>query len=275
MSLRLIWLLLLFVFWRRKAHEQLKSRICFVAGFPRSGTTLTLNLLRGHPEMSHLRGRKSSSAFSLAEAQSLETGILIGRESLIDDLGIFYIVARRYLAEGRPIVEKTPAHVFAYDRAVRIFGKPQFVIIVRDGRDVVASMLRASRNPKNWWRDAPPTMEAAIDVYQDYARAISKLKDREDVLFIRYEDLMADQRSHCAELCNFLGVSGDHIDGQIEFANDDQNLPFPEVRGKGAIEGFSQYLTAVEIDCFDDEFHRLNATFGYSASRANIAELAD
>jgi hypothetical protein len=257
---------ILFIFWRTKAQYLLNDRLCFVIGFPRAGTTLTLNLLRGHPGLSHLRGRKASFGFSLSPSQSLETGILTGRQSWIGDIGVFHIVAKKGLENRGKIIEKTPAHVFAFDRAVRIFGRPKFIIVLRDGRDVVASMLRAGRNPKKWWPDAPQDIREAIKIYQDYARAIMKLQNRDNVYILRYEELIKNPQSHCADLCNFLGVSDRYIVDQVKFAYDDQNLPFPDVRGEGKEGGYLHYLTPNEILSFDEEFYRLNASFGYYSS---------
>jgi chorismate mutase-like protein len=76
----------------------------------------------------------------------------------------------------------------------------QFVHVVRDGRDVAASQLRADRG---WgYRDVREAALGWVEVVE--SRSLLRLGDR--VYTLRYEDLVADPRASLAGLLRFLGL---------------------------------------------------------------------
>jgi chorismate mutase-like protein len=76
----------------------------------------------------------------------------------------------------------------------------QFVHVVRDGRDVAASQLRAERG---WgYRDVREAALGWVEVVE--SRSLQRLGDR--VYTLRYEDLVADPRGSLAGLLRFLGL---------------------------------------------------------------------
>src|SRR5690606_18762378 len=109
--------------------------------------------------------------------------------------GLYDAVRARAL-EAKPgatwFVEKTPAHSLDVDLIARLVPGARVLHVVRDPRDVVASMLRASRGFGDDW--APDGVLAAAAMYRRYvtrARASgARLGDR--FREHRYEDLVRD-----------------------------------------------------------------------------------
>ena len=148
-----------------------KQRI-FVVGCPRSGTTLLQSLLAAHSDVasfpeSHLfsslvadRG-KLRSTFNIASRKArpqFDTFLReLQREDLNQYLPKFSFLVRQYshafirildiLSEeqGKDIwIEKTPRHLHCIDQIEKLLPEPQFIHIIRSGKDVVASLMGRS-----------------------------------------------------------------------------------------------------------------------------------
>jgi hypothetical protein len=115
-------------------------------------------------------------------------------------------VALTSYAEGRGashVVEKTPAHLAHVPRILSWFPNAKIVLVVRDGRDAVMSMLAAPfthgdirRHACNWRRMA--------DLGEDLARRYPA-----NLHEIRFEDLVEHPRETLALLHDFLGIDLD------------------------------------------------------------------
>jgi hypothetical protein len=142
------------------------SKIGFIIGCPRSGTTYVRDLLSSHPKVK--TGRESYLfAWYLGpmirnwnRPGGLETGFSGLRAYLTNDE--FHEVLRetsdRFLELMAPnmqaddiFVEKTPNHTLWISEILEVYPEAQFVHVLRDARDVVSSMLAASKTfGKNW-----------------------------------------------------------------------------------------------------------------------------
>jgi LPS sulfotransferase NodH len=96
--------------------------------------------------------------------------------------------------------DKTPYYVRHIDELRRVFPEARIVNLVRDGRDVALSLLRVPFGPGNVW-GAAHMWRDAVDAGD---RAAEELGD--DMLTIRYEDLVADPASVVPEVCSFLEI---------------------------------------------------------------------
>jgi hypothetical protein len=98
---------------------------------------------------------------------------------------------------GKPLLmEKTPRHVLRIDTIRRCVYSPRFIVMVRDGRDVVASL--AARNGGN-------LEEAKRRWLEDTGRSAAEI-GKPDVLILRYEDLIEAPATVLQTACGFLGV---------------------------------------------------------------------
>ncbi|MGI8756230.1 MAG: sulfotransferase family protein [Acidimicrobiales bacterium] len=102
-------------------------------------------------------------------------------------------------ASGQPfLVEKTPGHVHRLDLIRTIIPHARFIMPVRDGRDVVASIARRTgsvdQGIARW------TTETAIVLEQ---------RDRADVFAYRHEDLIEDTGAVLRAASAFAGIPFD------------------------------------------------------------------
>lgn len=147
------------------------ERIVFVVGSPRSGTTFLAGAIGSQPgfvDLGEVRPVKASVArwAGLAEADAareLRTTLeRVRRLGLVRDL--------------RP-VEQTPELSFVVRAAVRAYPRATVLHIVRDGRDVVCSLLE-----QGWLRDAREGRDDAGLRYGGHTRSWVEPERREQFL---------------------------------------------------------------------------------------------
>jgi len=200
-----------------------------ILGCPRSGTTLARRLINAHPNI-HCDGESFllRAAVRFLSGETVAEGIDYGpvgglaalgvpSDALKDRLRRFVLQFHEELAAaaGKPrFAIKTAVDSFYVPEIVDLFkGHAQFVCIVRHGLDVAVSL-----------RDFTQVMEAPIDELRPYinrhrrfmpayAAAWAKItadilaaadQYPEDVLALRYEDLVNDPKAVLESLFEFL-----------------------------------------------------------------------
>ncbi|BCJ53799.1 sulfotransferase [Actinoplanes sp. NBRC 14428] len=208
------------------------DRPIIVVGCPRSGTTMLQLMLHAHariaipPEtrfvLAAYRERREFGDLAVAaNRRALARRIVDRRETRFCDLGldpeetveaivaadgtlgsVLGTVFRLYAARfGKPRWgDKRPAYLHNVDLLLRLFPDAQFINIVRDGRDCVASLKEMSWHRK----DIYATVAAWARAVDDARRAARRLGDSQ-WYELRYEDLVADPQGRLAELCAYLG----------------------------------------------------------------------
>jgi hypothetical protein len=137
------------------------------------------------------------------DADDVVERITAGPGTLGSVLGtIFQQYAARF---GKPRWgDKRPSYLHNIDILLRLFPDAQFVNIVRDGRDCVASLKEVSWHRK----DIYATIAAwarAVDEAGRAARRLGPAQWHE----VRYEELVADPHGRLADLCAYLGEEYD------------------------------------------------------------------
>jgi hypothetical protein len=194
----------------------------FVVGAQRSGTSWVQRLLAAHPAIvggqeSHLFSgylapmwwRWETEAAERARGRTVGLACYLTEGELEEEMRR---LARRVFAHlerakpgARLLVEKTPDHGLHLRLIKRLFPDAAIVHVLRDGRDVAASLRDAST--RRWGASwAPARVDEAADRWAKWVRAIQ----RDMPLFtrtrtIRYEDLSADGPTVLAELYDFVG----------------------------------------------------------------------
>ena len=211
----------------RQRVGRLDDRVVFVVGSPRSGTTFLAGAIGSLPGFVDL-GEVAPVKAAVPELVSLEPSEAALR------LRRTLAVARRVGLVGtvRP-VEQTPELAHLVDVLPLAFPCARIVHIVRDGRDVVASLLE-----KQWLRPAQGGADDAGVAYGEYARFWVEPERREEFertsdarraawawrryvtaarsasasLFeLRYEDLSGDPAGTARELASYLDASEDEL----------------------------------------------------------------
>ncbi|GAA3930715.1 sulfotransferase family protein [Actinoplanes auranticolor] len=208
------------------------DRPVIVVGCPRSGTTMLQLMLHAHPRIAippetrfvlaayrerrdfgdlavaanrralarHIVGRQETRFCDLGlDADDVVERIVAGPGTLGSVLGtIFQQYAARF---GKPRWgDKRPAYLHNIDILLRLFPDAQFINIVRDGRDCVASLKEMSWHRK----DIYATVAAWARAVDDARRAARRLGPRQ-WHEVRYEDLVADPHGRLAAMCAYLG----------------------------------------------------------------------
>jgi sulfotransferase family protein len=221
---------------RRGRRARPEERLVFVVGSPRSGTTFlggALGSLPGFVDLGEVQPHKAAIAelVSLPEAVAAAR-IRRGLERL------------RRLALVRHLrgVEQTPETSYVLPAALRAYPQARVVHIVRDGRDVVCSLLEqgwlsTGRQGEDdaglgfgsyvrFWVEperAAEFLEASDATRAAWAwrRYVDSARSAPERTYeLRYEHLVADPASAASQLALFLGVDTDLLAEALSAAHD-------------------------------------------------------
>ena len=205
----------------------------FLGGCPRSGTTLLRVMLDSHPDIAcgselrlvHVfanlwRNIRDTRGDILREHFGVTDGNL--KTSFADQLG--NILERHRVAQGKSrVAEKTPANVTVFPLLRELFPASPLIHVIRDGRDVVASLLGMS------WHDerSGKPMDIVSDVHAAATTWVECVSIGRSVIAepgasahyheIRYEELIQDPVQVLRKLLEFLGLQWN--DAVLEFHN--------------------------------------------------------
>lgn len=280
----------------RPAAESAASRPLLIVGAPRSGTTWLQRLLLAHPGCA---GGQESHLLVLFDRMIEEARrkldfdrphgplTLLSEDALVDSLRqVWNDTQRPILAadpEARVLVEKTPDHALHLPLARRMFPECRVVHLVRHPADVVASLLRASREP--WGRDwAPGSVESASRRWLECVDAAACDADAggpDRHVEIRYEALREDPERELSSLLDFAGLPRDEETvrrivaedragrgAPIRLAGEAGDRPLEEPESFGTGESTPPLGRRDRRRCLAITGHRLER-FGYAAAEGS------
>lgn len=212
------------------ANEPLPG--CFVFSMPRAGSTLLRLLLDTHSEIyapDELRlGRLCHALFGTLEGLSEAGGLDAGRRAHLETSpgvlaetrgiasGLLSEAARR---KGKRIwCEKSPENLEYLAVLEQVFPEAPAILLHRHCLDVVASCLRAGRYGFNLMVVgrylAGQHQNFVVPLVRAWVEEVGRLLDFQErhtqsCFRLRYEDLVAEPRSHLESLCRFLGVGSE------------------------------------------------------------------
>lgn len=202
---------------------QLTDHPIFVLGAPRSGTSMMQWALRQHPDL--WGGQESDFMIPLVEklreihefgSKRANLHWLSGQEvseaEFLEYMGLGLNALYTNRAGGRRWVEQTPQYTLHMGDILSLFPGSAFVMMLRDGRDVVES-LKNFVNPvehveasRLWRRFAEEGLNFAEGVHGDR------------VHIVRYRDAIEHTHETMAELFEFLNVS--ESEGSVAWIRD-------------------------------------------------------
>lgn len=187
----------------------------FIGGAPRSGTTLLRAVINASgkivcgPEarivpalcslasqIGHSKRGVLTRDYGLAP-QALEESFARAIASFLAPLG----------RGGLRVAEKTPANALHFEQLRRLFPHSPLVTIIRDPRDVVASLLEMDWIDAATGRPMEITQDpaAAARLWVESIRAAFEMAGDANFYALRYEALAADPRAQISALFDFLG----------------------------------------------------------------------
>jgi hypothetical protein len=210
------------------------DRPIFVAGCPRSGTTLLQLMLHSHPRiaippetrfvLSTYRHRLQFGDLELRENRRAAARFILRRGHRFRDLGLDRRRTRRQIVHAPPTLgsalgtvfrlyaegfdrprwgDKWPAYHRYLEIVMRLFPDAQIVHIVRDPRDCVASLKRMP-----WWnRPVHHSVSAWAQSVDHTEAAIRRWPG--SVIRVKYERLVADPEQELKQLAAALGEDYD------------------------------------------------------------------
>ena len=208
---------------RRRRRLGREERLVFVVGSPRSGTTFTgsaLGSLPGFVDLDEVQPWKAAIPGLLDRPDD------VGRAA---PAGILERVRRLGLAPGLRGVEQTPETSFVLAAALRAYPEAVAVHVMRDGRDVVTSLLErgwlsaergrgrrrptAVRRPRPLLgragprgRSSPRSPTRRVPRGPGAATSPRRCAVPERTVEVRYEQLVADPARAAAPVAEALGV---------------------------------------------------------------------
>ena len=198
----------------------------FIVGCPRSGTTLLQTLLDAHPHIAippeshvferfydifHHYGDLEDGANLKCLVKDLLTDVYIKRWGLgistsefcnrLETRSIANVISLLFelYAERREKVrwgDKTPQHIFYLTEMKALFPDAKFIHLVRDGRDVAESLSKVFLGPKSIYGIAQ-RWEKSMDAFRQFRKMI----DKNQILQLRYEDLIRNPQEEAGKGC--------------------------------------------------------------------------
>jgi len=241
--------------------KYLGENLIFILGAPRSGTSWLLGVIGAHPDVH----QASEQDFGLESNNrtSLETNIFNPNRQLSDDQ-IRWLFQHLSSNHSGTIVEKTPLHLLHAERIRRLFPNCKLVLTIRDGRDVINSMIQVGRNPDSWWRSAPATMAGAVQLWTKYAEASLRCIQDMVPLIVRYEAAIDEPEVVFNKLFHDLNLDQKHTRDCILQSEGGKHIPIPGVFRTGSKGSWKKELSAAEIEEMVDSTTPLLQQLGYS-----------
>jgi Sulfotransferase family len=201
-----------------KISEEL-GRLVFVGGSPRSGTTLVQRVLNHHPKV--YGGPEFDFIPGIAELyQRMRNSIRSGRITRIVDEPTLYDAFRELIAsllipkaeaEGVAVLsEKTPSNVLAFDLLEEIVPESKKILVIRDPRDVINSILEVGNRQRRRLGSTSGFVRdifAAVKYVNRCLLSGCLFAERStNCLVVYYEDVVANPLQEANRIYTFLGI---------------------------------------------------------------------
>lgn len=208
--------------------------VCIV-GCPRSGTTWLQKQLGAHPlvvtgqetQLFNVYVGPTLRAWRRNVVQKRATGLpgYVDEATFLDALQRFVQTMMHpmlgVLEPGSIFIDKTPCHVLYIPEILELLPRTRFIHIIRDPRDVVASLLDAARSWSPRWGAAKTVRSAATMWSERVQRALKERAGLPSWQFhqVRYEDLHAAPTETLRGCSDFLGLAWSNADIQQAVAS--------------------------------------------------------
>lgn len=261
-----------------------EAPLIVVGGCPRSGTTLLRLMLDSHariacgPEFKVLNLIAGNAVRMMqVHAPTLEGVYALEREQIIRSFGDQAVALlepwRRRAGKAR-IAEKTPQNVHAFTVLAEMLPESPFIHLIRDGRDVVRSLLRQSWSDPATGRPVPycaDPVEAAkywVKCVRD-GRRMADGPHAARYVEVRYEDLATDPEATMRTLLDRIGESWD----PAVLAHHERDHAMPESEAGSHGDALSRPVNRGAIGRWRDEWTETDRSAVERVAGALLREL--
>jgi hypothetical protein len=147
--------------------------------------------------------------------------------------------------------DKTPHYILNVDIIYNLFPESKYLYIVRDGRDVALSLLEKPWGPNNLYACATYWKECNAE-----SPTLQTLRSHEQILIMRYEDLLADPKEITKKVYEFL---------EEPYCEASMEKMFVPIK-KANYNKWKEKLQPLEVKMFESVASNTLKRFGYETS---------
>lgn len=254
------------------ANKHLSNAV-IIYGSVRSGTTMFRLMLRGHPDLVEIGEQRYLTLYSnfqkdgtlTFDHRNLAVDRVFAKRGFDTKPGLDGVALVDDLV-GQRMAGRTGAPVITFHtelpKILRIFPDCRVLHIVRDPRDVSASVMRLG-----WAGNAYYAASNWLTAEKDMEAARRQLKPGQ-LLSLKYEKLATNPEPELRKICDFLGISFDpRLFGYVY--NTTYDSP-----NQSAIGGWRKKLSDKEIELIEQHCSDLMEERGYQRITQTTAPLS-
>jgi len=203
------------------------KNLIIVGGVPRSGTTLLQNMLDSHPDIHGLPEfkilipimRLRNMLRVWITGGMIDPGLCSGEDLDRNFREFVNMFLAPHFAEHKCkyLSEKTPDNIFVFSELVELFPEARFILVVRDPRAVISSLLQVRKKVLMQSKDAEIIkytenfngVRAAIkfnrQLLESGFNAVKKAP--EENLVVVYRQLVLNPEAETKRICEFLKIN--------------------------------------------------------------------
>lgn len=150
----------------------------FIIGCGHSGTTIINKIIGNHRDVFGIEN---------------ETSLFYNRHKILSTLSMYS--NKRDERSKRLVCEKTPRHVYKINEIYEHVSNPKIIVMVRDGRDVVASLIERHQN-----------FSKSVNRWIDDNNAWINHPSHKEFCVVKYENFVSNPKDTIKCICEYLNI---------------------------------------------------------------------